>query len=84
MAAAMMQPAALAEQAAARLAPAAVQRMWPLEAATKPFIDFLKAQYDHTQLTAIEAAACHLGARPDAAESGAGLPFVLIQVRSKS
>lgn len=78
----MMQPAALAEQAAARLAPAAVQRMWPLEAATKPFIGFLKAQYDHTQLSAIEAAACHLGARPDAAESGAGLPFVLIQVSS--
>lgn len=51
--------------------------MWPLEAATKPFIEFLKSQYDHTQLGAIEAASCFLGSTPGAAE--AGPPFVLIQ-----
>lgn len=52
------------EAAAGGLAPEALQRMWPAEAATKPFIDFLKGQYDHTQLSAIEAAAAHLGAAP--------------------
>ena len=71
------------EAAAGGLAPEALQRMWPAEAATKPFIDFLKGQYDHTQLSAIEAAAAHLGAAPARPASGAGaderLPFVLIQ-----
>jgi len=52
------------EAAAGGLAPETLQRMWPAEAATKPFIDFLKGQYDHTQLSAIEAAAAHLGAAP--------------------
>ncbi len=77
------------EAAAGGLAPEALQRMWPAEAATKPFIDFLKGQYDHTQLSAIEAAAAHLGAAPARPASGAAggapggaderLPFVLIQ-----
>ena len=42
------------------LQPRLVARMWPPEVASKPFVDFLKAQYDHTQLQAIEASeSCH-------------------------
>ena len=40
------------------LQPRLVARMWPPEVASKPFIDFLKAQYDHTQLQAIEVLDC--------------------------
>ena len=36
------------------LQPRLVARMWPPEVASKPFVDFLKGQYDHTQLQAIE------------------------------
>jgi hypothetical protein len=36
-------------------------RMWPTQARTQRFIQYLRAQYDVGQLTAIEMAACHLG-----------------------
>ena len=36
------------------LEPGAISRMWPPEVASKRFIDYLRAQYDHTQLKAIE------------------------------
>ena len=39
------------------LHPRLVARMWPPEVASKPFVDYLKAQYDHTQLQAIEVRA---------------------------
>jgi hypothetical protein len=32
-----------------------VQRAWPPEAAQRPFIEYLRSQYDATQLRAIEA-----------------------------
>ena len=40
--------------AAATAEPATVQQAWPPEAATRPFIEYLKSQYDMTQLRAIE------------------------------
>ncbi|KAK9824183.1 hypothetical protein WJX72_008399 [[Myrmecia] bisecta] len=71
----ILQPQLLAESV---LAKEVVQRMWPPEAAHKPFIDYLHSQYDYTQLGAIEVAACHLGA-PAQPNGQATMPFVLIQ-----
>lgn len=33
----------------------AIRRMWPAEASTPPFLDFIRKQYDPTQSAAIEA-----------------------------
>ncbi len=52
---AILMPERMEPVAREYLQPRLVARMWPPEVASKPFVDFLKAQYDHTQLQAIEA-----------------------------
>ncbi|GAB4815851.1 hypothetical protein N2152v2_002897 [Parachlorella kessleri] len=72
----ILRPQQLAEAGSRFEDPAVRQRMWPPEAAHPGFIGYLQKQYDHTQLEAIEMAACHLGARH---EDQTSLPFILIQ-----
>ena len=54
---AILMPERMEPVAREYLQPRLVARMWPPEVASKPFVDFLKAQYDHTQLQAIEVRA---------------------------
>ncbi|KAL0032313.1 hypothetical protein WJX79_004546 [Trebouxia sp. C0005] len=59
-----------------------MRRMWPPEARTPQFLQFIRDQYDQTQQAAIEIAACHLGKNAQTNmedPSLAILPFVLIQ-----
>ena len=58
---AILMPERMEPVAREYLQPRLVARMWPPEVASKPFVDFLKAQYDHTQLQAIEARGEPLG-----------------------
>jgi hypothetical protein len=50
----ILHPERLKEIGERTLSKEAIQRMWPIEVAQKGFIDFLRQQYDHTQLEAIE------------------------------
>lgn len=50
----ILEPRRLEPLAREYLKPEVISRMWPPEVASKSFIDFLRAQYDHTQLQAIE------------------------------
>lgn len=51
----LLAPERLALAAEAAADAAYVQRAWPPEAAQRPFIEYLRSQYDATQLRAIEA-----------------------------
>lgn len=50
----ILHPERLKEIGERTLSKEAIQRMWPIEVAQRGFIDFLRQQYDHTQLEAIE------------------------------
>ncbi len=60
LAASILQPERLREIGERTLSKEAIQKMWPIEVAQKGFIDFLREQYDHTQLEAIEVSLCSL------------------------
>lgn len=49
-----MRPERLKEIGDKTLSPEVIQKMWPLEVAQKSFIQYLRTQYDFTQLQAIE------------------------------
>lgn len=51
------------------------QKMWPQLLVKTSFVEYLKSQYDVSQLEAIELAACHLDGRNGVST----LPFILIQ-----
>jgi hypothetical protein len=50
----VLQPAHLGVLGKKLLQREAIQRMWPPEVAQQGFIEYLKRQYDYTQLSAIE------------------------------
>jgi hypothetical protein len=54
MADSILRPERLKEIGDRSLTKEAIQRMWPVEVAQKSFVQFLRTQYDHTQLEAIE------------------------------
>ncbi|KAK9867986.1 hypothetical protein WJX84_009523 [Apatococcus fuscideae] len=65
----------LLKEAAKKLSPEQRQRMWPPEIGQQ-YHGYLQHEFDFTQLSAIEAAACHLGAHEDQAHT---VPIVMIQ-----
>eukprot|EP00884_Botryococcus_braunii_P008434 jgi/Botrbrau1/17592/Bobra.0166s0033.2 len=74
----ILQPRLLAERGERLLKPEFIQRLWPTEVAVPKFINFLKGQYDYTQLYAIEVAASFLGVRGTQQKEDC-MPFVLVQ-----
>ncbi|KAL0034221.1 hypothetical protein WJX77_004006 [Trebouxia sp. C0004] len=78
----ILRPQLLAEIGAEMEDHQTMRRMWPPEARTPQFLQFIRDQYDQTQQAAIEIAACHLGKNAQTNmedPSLAILPFVLIQ-----
>jgi hypothetical protein len=55
----LLQPHLLAERGERLLKREVINRLWPAEVAVPKFIDFLKGQYDYTQLFAIEVRCCN-------------------------
>jgi hypothetical protein len=52
LAAAILHPERLGDAGA--LGEQQIRQLWPPEVAQRPFVDYLRSQYDHTQLGAIE------------------------------